>query len=108
MSDTAVFLILAGALVACAAWVRYQWGVAAGELVAQGSPRFSRVLQRLGVDLGAVGSERTLREAAIGARKCVPCPDAEACDTWLAGSGRRWRAPRYCPNEPFLRILSRR
>jgi hypothetical protein len=106
MNDTVVVLVLAGALGLFAAAVRYSWQVAAGAMTAHGSPRFGRVLQRLGVDLATVESERTLREAAIAVRRCLTCRDQAACDAWLADGERNGYPPR-CPNEPFLRSLSR-
>jgi N-acyl-L-homoserine lactone synthetase len=106
MSDTVVVLVFAGALALFAAAVRYSWQFAAGAMAVQGSPRFGRVLQRLGVDLAAVKDERTLREAAISVRRCLACRDQEACDAWLADGERNGYPPR-CPNEAFLRSLSR-
>jgi hypothetical protein len=106
MNDTVVFLVLAAALGVFATGVGYWWHVAAGAMVAQGSPRLGRVLERLGVDLATVESERTLRAAAISVRRCLACRDQEACDAWLA-NGERNGYPPHCPNEPFLRSLSR-
>jgi hypothetical protein len=106
MSDTMVFLLVVGALVLFAAGARYWWRVTAGATIAEGSLRFSRVLHRLGIDLGKVESERTLREAAINVRRCLTCREREACDAWLA-SGEPEGVVRFCPNAPLLRALSR-
>jgi hypothetical protein len=75
-------------------------------MAAQGAPRFSDVMRRLGIDLGAVDDERTLRAAAIGVRRCLTCRSQEACDAWLADRERKGMPP-GCPNEQFLRTLSR-
>jgi hypothetical protein len=106
MNDTVVFLVLAAALAVLASGVGYWWRIAAGPMVARGSPRLGRVLQRLGVDVASLESERTLRAAAIAVRRCLACPDQDACDAWLAAGGRNGCPPR-CPNAAFLRGLSR-
>jgi hypothetical protein len=106
MNDTVVFLVVAAALGVLASGVGYWWRVAAGPMVARGSPRFGRVLQRLDVEVASLASERTLRAAAIAVRSCFACPDQDACDAWLAAGGRNGSPPR-CPNDAFLRSLSR-
>ncbi|MGE5792453.1 MAG: DUF6455 family protein [Bacteroidota bacterium] len=99
------FLAGTAILAMLAALMAYSWRVAAAAMAAQGAPRFHDVVRRLGIDLGRVNDERTLRAAAVSVRRCLTCRHQDACDAWLADPAHKG-VPPDCPNESFLREQS--
>ena len=99
------FLAGTAILAMLAALIAYSWRVAEAAMAAQGAPRFHDVVRRLGIDLGRVNDERTLRAAAVSVRRCLTCRHQDACDAWLADPAHKG-VPPACPNESFLREQS--
>lgn len=105
-NELVTFVVLAVILGLLAATVAYSWRVAAASMATGGGSRFGNVVRSLGIDVARFSDERALRAAAVSVRRCLNCRHQDACDAWLADPGHKG-VPPDCPNETFLRELSR-
>jgi Family of unknown function (DUF6455) len=105
-NELVTFLSIAVILGLLAGTVAYSWRVAAAAMATGGESRFGNVVRSLGIDVARFSDERALRAAAVSVRRCLNCRHQDACDAWLADPGHKG-VPPDCPNEAFLRELSR-
>jgi len=105
-NELATILTAAVILGLLAGTVAYSWRILAAAMASGGGSQFSRVVRSMGIDLARFSDERALRAAAVSVRRCLNCRHQEACDVWLADPANKG-VPPDCPNESFLRELSR-
>ncbi|MDP3264329.1 MAG: DUF6455 family protein [Tabrizicola sp.] len=68
----------------------------------------TRGMARLsGVDLSQAVVEGWLRRSELARiiDRCAACTEGDACDRWLATSGRANQMPEFCPNKPEIESL---
>ncbi|MGO4677754.1 DUF6455 family protein [Bosea sp. 2YAB26] len=62
---------------------------------------FGEMMERSGADLGAAVREGRGSAFALAARRCLDCPHAGECRSWLNGASKEV-APDFCPNAAYL------
>jgi hypothetical protein len=59
------------------------------------------MMERGGVDLGAAAREGRGAAFAAASRRCLACPNSDACERWLVEAGEN-TPPAFCPNATFF------
>lgn len=76
--------------------------------VAQRERRTEHMMERLGVDAGALVRMRQGETFADVRRKCFECSYSRECRIWLDNNGVSDGEPQFCPNfKTFLECLRR-
>ena len=70
--------------------------------------RFSRMLNRFGIDPRANDELGLENHIPTAIRVCQKCKSEKECDAWQAINGQAKPAPEFCANASYLQLASRK